>query len=501
MASRYTLEEALEAILDDDFGLSDGGSSDKEGEDIYGYVGESVLRRSDVNAVGDSIVNAPDCFDHDGDEDEGSERADPLPSERAGSPPGEHERLELSGGESVGFDMPSDDDDTSSSEADSSDTCRGPRTGRGSTSAAGVCARSSTRGRGRARGRSRACGRGCACSGRGRASGGVCRGCARGSQSRARGQRRNVRSSTGRADDREGGLPVIDGTWDKNEPTAMRYEYNRTSGPTSHIDRNSSPAQLFCRYFTDEVWELLVEETNRYANANSSDARHARPWYDTTVPEMKAFVGMLIIMGIVQLPRLELYWTTSHPLIATPGIASVMPRVRFEQLFRFLHLNDSNNQIPSGNPGHDKLFKVRRLLDLVTPKFEYEYVPHKEVTVDEAMIPFKGRLSFKQYMKDKPTKWGIKVFTLCDATNCYVQRLQIYTGRNLERNNTAVGLCSQVVLDLMTGIEKLGHELYTDNYYTSPQLYQCLYDRGINACGTARTNRLYFPQDIVYKRK
>ena len=91
---------------------------------------------------------------------------------------------------------------------------------------------------------------------------------------------------------------------------------------------------------------------------------------------MKAFVGMLIIMGIVVLPRLELYWTTSHPLIATSGIASVMPRVRFERLFCFLHLNDSSHQLPSGNPGHDKLFKVRKLLDLVVPRFESECPSH-----------------------------------------------------------------------------------------------------------------------------
>ena len=42
---------------------------------------------------------------------------------------------------------------------------------------------------------------------------------------------------------------------------------------------------------------------------------------------------------------------------------------------------------------------------------------HQQCSVDEAMIPFKGRLAFNQYMKDKPTKWGIKVFVLADATN------------------------------------------------------------------------------------
>ena len=77
----------------------------------------------------------------------------------------------------------------------------------------------------------------------------------------------------------------------------------------------------------------------------------------------------------------------------------------------------------------------------------------------------------------------------------------IYTGKNLENSSTSVGLCSQVVLDLMAGFDKQGHELYIDNYYTSPQLFLSLHNKGINACGTARSNRRYFPQDLVYKRK
>ena len=55
-ASRYTIEEALKAILDEDLGLSEGGSIDEEGR---GYVGESVLKHADVNVVGDSIVGGP----------------------------------------------------------------------------------------------------------------------------------------------------------------------------------------------------------------------------------------------------------------------------------------------------------------------------------------------------------------------------------------------------------------------------------------------------------
>ena len=171
----------------------------------------------------------------------------------------------------------------------------------------------------------------------------------------------------------------------------------------------------------------------------------------------------------------------------------------FQQLFRCLQLADNSAQIPVGQPGHDRLFKVRGLLDLLIPKFESEYHIHQECTIDEAMIPFKGRLAFKQYMKAKPTKWGIKVFVLANATNGYIRTFQIYIGKSLEDGNSSVGLCTKVVLDLMPGLEGSGLHLYTDNYYTSPSLYLHLYNRGINACGTARPNRIGFPKELLTK--
>lgn len=46
----------------------------------------------------------------------------------------------------------------------------------------------------------------------------------------------------------------------------------------------------------------------------------------------------------------------------------------------------------SGQPGHDKLFKVRPLLDMLVPRFVGEYEMYQECSIDEAMVPFKGRL-------------------------------------------------------------------------------------------------------------
>ena len=76
------------------------------------------------------------------------------------------------------------------------------------------------------------------------------------------------------------------------------------------------------------------------------------------------------------------------------------------------------------------------------------------------MIPFKGHLSFKQYIKNMPVKWGIKAFVLSDAMNGYVYRLQVYTGKYKETSQPEIGLCSQVVLDLLAGLEHLGLDAY-----------------------------------------
>ena len=195
--------------------------------------------------------------------------------------------------------------------------------------------------------------------------------------------------------------------WVRQQPSGTCFS-SKTPGPASaSVLPERSPLQLFSQFFTDEVLDLLVVETNRYVTTVSGSSSHARPWTDVTVKEIKAFWGVILCMGITLQPCLELYWTTKYPL-NIHGDTDVMPINRFQQLFRCFHLADNSVLIPHGQPGYDRLFMVRTLLDLFVQKFESESVIRQECTIDEAMIPFKGRLCFKHYLKDKPTQWGIK---------------------------------------------------------------------------------------------
>ena len=97
---------------------------------------------------------------------------------------------------------------------------------------------------------------------------------------------------------------------------------------------------------------------------------------------------------------------------------------------------------------------------------------------------------------DKPTKWGIKVWVLSDAKTGYVYRLLVYTGK--EEGTVETGLTNKVVLGLLSGMEDQGLHVYTDDFYTSPNLLCHLFELGIYGCGTVRVNRKGFPKDFLF---
>ena len=184
-------------------------------------------------------------------------------------------------------------------------------------------------------------------------------------------------------------------------------QFTSRTGPT--VDIPESPLEVFELFFSDDLLDNIVEESNRYAAQVMGDERY-REWRKITKEEVKAFFGFSILMGIDHLPSVDDYWS-KDPLLHYAPIADRIPRWRFREISRYLHFVDNDHLAPRGDPAHDRLGKVRPLIDHLSSKFETLYQPSKNVAVDEAMIKFQGRLSLKQYMPKKPIKRKIKVGT------------------------------------------------------------------------------------------
>ncbi len=74
-------------------------------------------------------------------------------------------------------------------------------------------------------------------------------------------------------------------------------------------------------------------------------------------------------------------------------------------------------------------------MDPLVKLFQKMFIPQKQLSIDEAMISFKGRLSFLQYLPKKPKKWGMKAWALADTNTGYVWNWNLYCGKEDEQSN------------------------------------------------------------------
>jgi hypothetical protein len=213
-------------------------------------------------------------------------------------------------------------------------------------------------------------------------------------------------------------------------------EYSLSPGINHQCSDAVTPLEIYKMLLTDDILDQIVKQTILYADQYITShpvLPHSRVhgWSRETFTreELQKFISLITVMGLVNLPTLEDHWVTTWPY-SSQTCSKVLKRDRFTLILKFLHLNNNAHYIPKGQSGHDPLYKLRPLLDPLIGNFQAAYTLNREVSVDEAMVGFKGRLSFLQYLPRKPTKWGMKAFVLADSSNGYVYNWKLYTGKD-----------------------------------------------------------------------
>jgi hypothetical protein len=233
----------------------------------------------------------------------------------------------------------------------------------------------------------------------------------------------------------------------------------------------------------------IVSETNKYARQKNTNN-----WIDVDEADIKAFIGLQIIMGIHQLPHLKNYWS-SDPILGVPAVSNVISAKRFKKIVENIHLNDNQSNKDRTDPDYDKLHKVRPVIEQLNLNFKKNIKSSSYLSVDEAMIKFKGRTSLKQYMPMKPVKRGYKAWCLADSTTGYILKFDIYTGKTTpNQSKSEFGLGERIVIKLTEGVQNQMNIVAFDNFFTSVKLLNYLHSKGIAAVGTVRTNKKGLPE-------
>ncbi|XP_066258797.1 piggyBac transposable element-derived protein 4-like [Euwallacea similis] len=113
----------------------------------------------------------------------------------------------------------------------------------------------------------------------------------------------------------------------------------------------------------------------------------------------------------------------------------------------------------------------------------------QKICIDETLVPFRGRLSFRQYIPSKRHRYGIKLYKLCTDKG-YTWNMSIYVGKDNTEDRTQ-SASQNVTMKLIEELLNEGRTLFVDNFYTSmPLAYQLLAQK-THLIGTLRANRKY----------
>ena len=199
-----------------------------------------------------------------------------------------------------------------------------------------------------------------------------------------------------------------------------------------------------------------------------------------TNPEaIRAFLGINYIMSISKLPNVKCYWSIDSYL-SDDEVRNAITRNCFMNILQNLHFTDNQPADKSG-----KAHKMRIFINHLNKAFQDAISDAERQSIDEYMTQFKGRMSCKQYMQNKPITWGFTWWCRCCSKTGYLYEFDLYLGK---KEKTELGLVETVVLDLSKKLENTHCTFYFDltflNFLNSPTLVEKLFNRGIYLLGT-----------------
>ncbi|CAF1384390.1 unnamed protein product [Adineta ricciae] len=262
----------------------------------------------------------------------------------------------------------------------------------------------------------------------------------------------------------------------------------------------------FKLFITDDILDEIVLQTNKYAkrhidqvNQRRSNATSYRTtqirWIDLDRVELEALIGLLIESGVRHSNHASTdeLWDISR---SVPVYHATMSMERFKYLMRFLRFDDRQRRDSA-----DRRAPIRSIFQRFVKQLPRHFTPSENVTVDEQLVPFRGRCSFIQYMPKKPAKYGLKFWLLCDVNSRYVLALDLYTGKegNVAQKNLATNVVLRLVDQLPANIKQDRNVTY-DRYFTSLDVSQALLERKMSSLGVVDRKRRFVPNELKLTR-
>lgn len=259
------------------------------------------------------------------------------------------------------------------------------------------------------------------------------------------------------------------------------------------------PGECWNIFFTDVMLADIVKFTN--AKLKEKASKYTRPDNQhlvkpTTIEELKALIGLLYAAGLVKSGRQNVtdLWGTDG--FGVDIFRITMCEKRFTLLLQCLRFDNGKSR--DERRKIDKLAPIRAIFDVFVENSLAAYTTSEYVTIDEKLEAFRGRCSFRQFIPNKPAKYGIKIFALVDARTFYVSNQEIYAGQQPPGPFQKSNKPEDIVMRLCEPIRKSGRNVTFDNWFASYNLsIRLLNDFKLTSVCTLRKNKKEIPTQLL----
>ena len=293
--------------------------------------------------------------------------------------------------------------------------------------------------------------------------------------------------------------------WQEKVPkTASRTQpqniFRERPGPKGLALNAKTPIDFWGLFISPEIIDLLVQKTNVVIQEKRLNYKQSTKARDSDITEMKAFLGLVLLAGIYHSNRMNLddLWNPDGTGVEIFRLTMSLHRFRF--LLCCLRFDDKATRLARRE--FDKLAPIRELFSIFVENCLKNYTPSAFVTIDEMLIAFRGKCPFRQYIPNKPAKYGIKIQALADAKTYYVCKMEIYAGKQPDGPFKVDNSSISVVTRLISEISGSGRNVTFDNWYTTYPLIRKLLDEDkLTAVGTLRKNKREIPLEFLDVKK
>ena len=271
-------------------------------------------------------------------------------------------------------------------------------------------------------------------------------------------------------------------------------------GPKNAAVPVTSPEEAFGLFINNEMVQIITRWTNQKIILVREKFNSRQGFaYDTSESELRAFIGILLFLGATKSSKEALSSIWAEDGTGKPLCIAAMSQKRFTFISYCLRFDDGQSR--EERKKKDKLAPIRQIFDMFVTACHSNYTPGPDCTVDESLLSFRGRCGFKQYIPNKPSKYGIKLFVLADNDTSYSVKSIAYTGAGtfVDQAHMDVPVPTKAVLGLVDCIEGTNRNITTDNYYTSIPLAKELKSRKLTLVGTLKKNKTCIPPCFLTK--